>query len=49
MAVVLVIVTSHRALPTEMPPKKITNVAEDELEEIRKSLNSMWEGLSKVA
>ncbi len=32
-----------------MPPKKISTVVEDELEEIRKSLNFMSDELSKVA
>ncbi len=33
----------------KMPPKKISSVVEDELEEIRKSLNFMSGELSKVA
>ncbi|HAX73371.1 MAG TPA: hypothetical protein DCY20_07595 [Firmicutes bacterium] len=32
-----------------MPPKKISNAVEEELEEIRKSLNFMSDELSKVA
>lgn len=32
-----------------MPPKKVSNVVEEELEEIRKSLNFMSDELSKVA
>lgn len=32
-----------------MPPKKNSNAVEEELEEIRKSLNFMSEELSKVA